>query len=88
VGASVELGYAQLSGTQAGRERGFISTGLVHGTLRVEAAPEIDAMITLQAGYVLAPVTIAGPTDSSGFRQEVGFRGAVIGIEVGVAGLL
>jgi hypothetical protein len=89
VGASIELGYAQLNGTHAGRERGFISTALVHGTLRVEAAPEIDALITLQAGYVLAPVTLRAPADASGtLGPEVGFRGAVIGVEVGVAGLL
>jgi hypothetical protein len=89
VGASIELGYAHLAGTQAGRTHGFISTALVHGTLRVQAAQEIEALVTLQAGYVLAPVTLRSPSDANGFPgPEVGFRGAVIGIEIGLAGLL
>lgn len=89
VGGSIELGYARLQGLQAGTADGFVSTALVNGTLRVPAAREIDVLISVLAGYVLAPVTLRGPVDDEGtLGQRVGFKGPMIGLEVGVAGLL
>ncbi|HEX6243211.1 MAG TPA: hypothetical protein VFZ61_19995, partial [Polyangiales bacterium] len=89
VGGSIEFGYARLNGIYAGLADGFISTALVHGTLRVQAAQEIEVLIALQAGYVLAPVTLRGPVDADGpLGPTIGFKGPMIGLEVGVAGLL
>jgi hypothetical protein len=89
VGGVIELGWAHLRGTMAGEHSGFIATGLVQGTLRMQAAQEIEALIVLQAGYVIAPVTLRSPPVTNGVRgAQVGFQGPVIGLAVGIAGLL
>lgn len=55
VGSAMELGWAHLEGNYAGSQSGFIATALLQATLRVPAAPEMEALVMLQAGYVLSP---------------------------------
>jgi hypothetical protein len=89
VGGSIEVGWAQARGANAGSANGFISTALLTGTLRVQAAQEVEALIVLQAGYVLSPLTLRSPPDNTGKRgPKVGFQGPVVGLAVGIAGLL
>lgn len=89
VGGVMELGWAHLRGITAGSNNGFVATGLLQGTLRVEAAQEVEALIILQAGYVIAPVTLRAPPAENNVRgAKIGFEGPVVGLAIGIAGLL
>lgn len=89
VGGALEAGWAHIDGVLAGRTSGFFSTFAVQAALRFPAAMEMEALMLLQAGYVLAPVTMHLPDDDAGARDaRIGFAGPFVGLAVGLAGLL
>lgn len=88
VGALVEAGWASLNGVRDGHESGPIVTAGAHATLRVPAGDVMEALITVQAGYVLVPMTSKPVVDNGISDRYIGFAGPVLGIGVGIASWL
>jgi hypothetical protein len=89
VGALFEAGWASLNGTRDGREHGPIVIAGAHATLRIPAADMMEALITVQAGYVIVPMTSKSmPGDGGSDDRTIGFAGPTLGIGLGIASWL
>jgi hypothetical protein len=88
VGALLEAGWASLNGTRDGRHNGAIITAGAHATLRVAAAEAMETLITVQAGYVLLPMTAHPVVDNGVSERRIGFAGPTLGIGLGIASWL
>jgi hypothetical protein len=88
VGALFEAGWANLNGVRDGNQSGAIVTAGAHATLRVPAAAAMEALITVQAGYVLVPMTSHTVVDSDESARLIGFSGPMLGLGVGIASWL
>jgi hypothetical protein len=87
VGTAWELGWGQLRAAGEPRRGGFVAIGAVQATLRARISYGVEGLLNLQAGYVLAPLTIESELDD-GRRRSVGLEGSVLGVSLGLAGIL
>lgn len=87
VGTAWEIGWAQLRTGGSPREQGLLVTGALEATMRVRVSPGIETLVSLEAGYVLAPLTFEVELDD-GRRRSAGLEGSVLGVGVGLAGIL
>lgn len=88
VGGLLEAGWASLNGIRDGRHNGAIITAGAHATLRVAAAEAMETLITVQAGYVVLPMTSRPVIDNGVSDRRIGFAGPTLGIGVGIASWL
>jgi hypothetical protein len=88
VGALLEAGWASLNGIRDGRHNGAIITAGAHATLRVAAAEAMETLITVQAGYVVLPMTARPVVDNGISDRRIGFAGPTLGIGLGIASWL
>jgi hypothetical protein len=88
VGALFEAGWASLNGIRDGRHNGPIVMAGAHATLRVPAADAMEALITVQAGYVIVPMTASPVVDNGVSDRHIGFAGPTLGIGLGIASWL
>lgn len=87
VASIFEVGWARLSGPEIADVSRVAAIGTLQGTLRTPVAAGVDAIVGLQAGYVLSPVVLK--TGSGAERRIVGgLEGPVIGVVIGLAGIL
>jgi hypothetical protein len=87
VGTAWEIGWAQLRSSGSPRESGLLVTGALAAALRVRVSQGIETLVSLEAGYVLAPLTLEVDLDD-GRRRSTGLEGSVLGVGVGLAGIL
>jgi hypothetical protein len=87
VGTAWEIGWAQLRTAGSPRESGLLVTGAIEAALRVHVSPGVETLVSLEAGYVLAPLTMEVELDD-GRRRSTGIEGSVLGVGIGLAGIL
>jgi hypothetical protein len=87
VGTVWELGWAQLRTGGSPKESGLLVTGSLEAALRVRVSPGVETLVSLEAGYVLAPLTLEVELDD-GRRRSSGLEGSVLGVGIGLAGIL
>jgi hypothetical protein len=87
VASVFEVGWMRVSGQEVRDVGRVAATGTLQGTVRAPVAAGVDALIGVQAGYVLSPVLVktAGTT---GGQPAGGFQGPVVGVCVGLSGIL
>jgi hypothetical protein len=89
VGGLFEAGWASLVGIRDGRHNGAIVSAGAHATLRLPAAEAMEVLITVQAGYVIVPMTSRAVLENEPARgRRIGFAGPMLGIGVGIASWL
>ncbi len=89
VGGLFEAGWASLVGIRDGRHNGAIVSAGAHATLRLPAAEAMEVLITVQAGYVIVPMTTRQvPENELDTRRRIGFAGPTLGIGLGIASWL
>ncbi len=81
---TVEVGFARMSGPSETDFRRVLVIGTVHSTARTAVAKGVDALIGVQAGYVLSGVELKDPDGN----KLGGIVGSVIGVTAGLAGIL
>jgi len=78
-----------LIGIRDGRHKGAIASAGAHATLRLPAGEAMEVLITVQAGYVIVPMTSRQvPDDELAVRRRIGFAGPTLGIGLGIASWL
>jgi hypothetical protein len=87
VGTVWELGWAQLRTGGSPQESGLLVTGSLEAALRVRVSHGVEALVSLEAGYVLAPLTLEVALDD-GRQRGAGIEGSVLGVGIGLAGIL
>jgi hypothetical protein len=87
VGTVWELGWAQLRTGGSPQESGLLVTGSLEAALRVRVSHGVEALVSLEAGYVLAPLTLEVELDD-GRQRSTGIEGSVLGVGIGLAGIL
>lgn len=87
VGTVWEIGWAQLRTGGSPQESGLLVTGSLEAVLRVRVSHGVETLVSLEAGYVLAPLTLEVELDD-GRRRSTGLEGSVLGVGIGLAGIL
>lgn len=87
VASIFEVGWMRVSGQDVRDVGRTTATGTLQGTVRAPVAAGVDALIGVQAGYVLSPVLVK-TAGISGGQPAGGFQGPVVGVCVGLSGIL
>jgi hypothetical protein len=86
VASVFEVGFWRLSGQDVRDVSRVGAVGLLQGTVRAPVAAGVDALVGVQAGYVLSSVELKASAASS--TPTGGFEGPVVGVCVGLSGIL
>jgi hypothetical protein len=84
VASIFEVGFWRLSGEDVRDVSRVGSIGLLQGTVRAPVAAGVDALVGVQAGYVLSSVQLK----TTATQPAAGFEGPVVGVCVGLSGIL
>jgi hypothetical protein len=80
-------GWAPLRTGGSQREGGLLVTEALEAALRFRVSHGVETLVSLEAGYVLAPLTIEVELDD-GRGRSTGLDGSVLGVGVGLAGIV